>query len=101
MKGIDSYTERALDNCGERSRADALNIREGDKATRERYKGVEHSLTARRLVEAGVGFVTLSIGGWDTHGQNFVTLKKQLPKVDAAIANLIQTCTTAACRTTW
>ena len=55
----------------------------------ERYKGVEQFLTARRLVEAGVGCVTLSIGGWDTHGQNFQTLKRQLPQVDQGIANLI------------
>jgi uncharacterized protein (DUF1501 family) len=34
--------------------------------------------------------VTLSIGGWDTHGQNFQTLKRQLPKVDQGIANLVQ-----------
>ena len=50
--------------------------------TQDRYKGVEQFLTARRLVEAGVGCVTLSIGGWDTHGQNFQTLKRQLPQVD-------------------
>src|SRR5262249_24275275 len=47
-------------------------------------------LTARRLVEAGVGCVTLSIGGWDTHGQNFAQLKKRLPQVDRGLANLIQ-----------
>jgi len=34
--------------------------------------------------------VTLSIGGWDTHGQNFTQLKKQLPQVDRGVANLIQ-----------
>ncbi len=34
--------------------------------------------------------MTLSIGGWDTHGKNFETLKRQLPKVDQGIANLIQ-----------
>src|SRR5207244_1327538 len=55
-----------------------------------RYRGVEQFLTARRLVEAGVGCVTLSIGGWDTHGQNFQTLRRQLPQVDRGIANLIQ-----------
>jgi uncharacterized protein (DUF1501 family) len=33
--------------------------------------------------------VTLSIGGWDTHSNNFQTLKKQLPQVDRGIANLI------------
>ena len=56
----------------------------------ERYKGVEQFLTARRLVEAGVGCVTLSVGNWDTHGQNFQTLKRQLPIVDKGVANLIQ-----------
>ena len=49
----------------------ALDLNKEDAKTRERYKGVEQFLTARRLVEAGVGCVTLSIGGWDTHGQNF------------------------------
>ena len=34
--------------------------------------------------------MTLSIGGWDTHGSNFKTLKQQLPEVDRGIANLIQ-----------
>src|SRR5262249_28672782 len=58
--------------------------------TRNRYKGVEQFLTARRLVEAGVGCVTLSIGGWDTHGGNFTSLKRQLPQVDKGVANLIQ-----------
>jgi uncharacterized protein (DUF1501 family) len=46
-------------------------------------------LRARRLVEAGVRVVTFNWGGWDTHGQNFVTLKKQLPRLDIAMTNLI------------
>ena len=33
------------------------------------------ALAARRLVEAGVRFVTISLGGWDTHGQNFNALQ--------------------------
>jgi len=40
-------------------------------------------------VEAGVGCVTLSIGGWDTHGQNFQRLRTQLPQVDTGVSNLI------------
>ena len=31
----------------------------------------QSALAARRLVEAGVRFVTISIGGWDTHSQTF------------------------------
>ena len=36
------------------------------------------ALAARRLVEAGVRFVTVSLGGWDTHGKNFEALQDQL-----------------------
>jgi hypothetical protein len=90
MKGMDAYTEKAIEMVTAGVVRDALDIRKEDAKTQERYKGVEQFLTARRLVEAGVGCVTLSIGGWDTHGQNFTTLKKQLPKVDQGVANLIQ-----------
>ena len=58
--------------------------------SRDRYKGVEQFLTARRLIEAGVGCVTLAIGSWDTHGNNFQSLRRQLPILDRGIANLIQ-----------
>jgi hypothetical protein len=90
MVGMDAYTEKAIEMVTAGVVRDALDLRKEDPKTVERYKGVEQFLTARRLVEAGVGCVTLSIGGWDTHGQNFQTLKKQLPKVDQGIANLIQ-----------
>jgi hypothetical protein len=90
MKGMDAYTEKALEMVTAGVVRDALDLKKEDPKTLERYKGVEQFLTARRLVEAGVGCVTLSIGGWDTHGQNFTTLKKQLPLVDRGIANLIQ-----------
>jgi hypothetical protein len=90
MSGMDSFTSRAFEMVASGKVRTALDLTKEDAATRERYKGVEQFLTARRLVEAGVGCVTLSIGGWDTHGQNFVTLKRQLPMVDKGIANLIQ-----------
>jgi hypothetical protein len=90
MKGLDAYTERAVEMVTAGVVRNALDLKKEDKAVVERYKGVEQFLTARRLIEAGVGCVTLSIGGWDTHGQNFKTLAKQLPQVDRGIANLIQ-----------
>jgi len=89
MRGMDSYTEKAIEMVTAGVVRSALDIKKEDRKTLDRYKGVEQFLTARRLVEAGVGCVTLSIGGWDTHGQNFQTLKRQLPKVDQGIANLI------------
>jgi hypothetical protein len=90
MAGLDSYTARAFDIVLSGAVRKALDLNKEDAKVRERYKGVEQFLTARRLIEAGVGCVTLAIGGWDTHGQNFTTLKKQLPKVDQGVANLIQ-----------
>jgi hypothetical protein len=90
MVGMDAYTEKAIEMVTAGVVRDALDIRKEEQKTQERYKGVEQFLTARRLIEAGVGCVTLSIGGWDTHGQNFQSLKRQLPQVDRGVANLIQ-----------
>jgi len=46
-------------------------------------------LLATRLVEAGVRFVTVSLGGWDTHADNFTQLRtKLLPQLDAGLAGL-------------
>src|SRR5207302_5113041 len=48
-------------------------------------------LLARRLVEAGVHFVTVTDGGWDTHENNFRSLKtRKLPVLDRAYAALLQ-----------
>jgi hypothetical protein len=47
-------------------------------------------LLARRLVEAGVRFVTVTDGGWDTHANNFKSLKeKRIPPVDQALPQLL------------
>jgi hypothetical protein len=90
MTGLDSFTARAFDMVSSGNVSKALDLSREDGATRTRYKGVEQFLTARRLIEAGVGCVTLAIGGWDTHGQNFRALQRQLPMVDRGVANLIQ-----------
>jgi uncharacterized protein (DUF1501 family) len=47
-------------------------------------------LLARRLVEAGVPFITINDGGWDTHKDNFETMRKKLPIQDAAVAALLE-----------
>jgi hypothetical protein len=90
MKGIDTFTTRAFDMVASGAVRKAIDLSREDPRTRDRYKGIEQFLTARRLVEAGVGCVTLSIGGWDTHSSNFKTLRQQLPQVDRGIAALIQ-----------
>jgi uncharacterized protein (DUF1501 family) len=47
-------------------------------------------LMARRLVEYGVPYVTINYGGWDTHKQNFPTMRRKLPEMDKAMATLLQ-----------
>ncbi len=90
MTGLDSFSERAFEMVASGAVHKALDLSREDPKTRDRYKGCEQFLTARRLVEAGVGCVTLSIGGWDTHTNNFSTLRKQLPVIDTAISTLIE-----------
>jgi uncharacterized protein (DUF1501 family) len=46
-------------------------------------------LLARRLVEAGVRFVTVNYGGWDHHGKIFESLDKKLPEFDRAVSALV------------
>ncbi len=60
---------------------------------RERYgrnKFGQSCLMARRLVEKGVPYVTINFDGWDTHKDNFTTLRKKLPELDAGLATLLQ-----------
>jgi hypothetical protein len=90
MHGMDAFAQRAFDMIASGAVRKALDLRQEDPRVRDRYKGVEQFLTARRLVEAGVGCVTLGYGGWDTHGSNFKELKRMLPGLDRGIANLIQ-----------
>ena len=90
MAGLDAFTGQAFDMIASGTVRRALDLTREDPRTRDRYKGVDQFLTARRLIEAGVGCVTLAVGGWDTHSDNFKHLKRQLPEVDRGIANLIQ-----------
>jgi hypothetical protein len=90
MRGLDSFATRAFDMVASGAVRKALDLTREEPRTRDRYKGVEQFLTARRLIEAGVGCVTLAVGGWDTHSSNFKTLRRQLPEVDRGVANLVQ-----------
>jgi Protein of unknown function (DUF1501) len=49
----------------------------------------QRALLARRLVEAGVPFVTLYNGGWDHHTKLFESFKTRMPAFEASIAALI------------
>lgn len=79
MEAFDTYHQQAADILlGQRAR-DALDLSQESDRVRERYGDhlwCQQTLLARRLVEAGVSFVTLDLsyhgssGTWDTHGDN-------------------------------
>jgi len=50
----------------------------------------QECLAARRMVQAGVPYITISFpGGWDTHGNHFPTMKRQCPWLDQGLATLL------------
>lgn len=62
-------------------------------ATRDRYgRGTfgQNCLLARRLVERGVRFVTVSLGGWDHHAKIGIGLGRMLPRFDLGFSALIE-----------
>ena len=92
LAGVDRFAREALDIVsGERAQA-AFDLKRESTATRERYgrtSAGQGCLLARRLVEAGVTFVTVLSGGeWDTHRDNFNLLKTHVPPIDRALAAL-------------
>ncbi len=46
-------------------------------------------LLARRLVEHGVRYVEVNLGGWDTHYDNFTAVEARCQVLDRAYANLL------------
>jgi hypothetical protein len=94
LEGLDTFYREALEMVTDTKAQRAFDVaREPDKL-RERYGRNDLGqccLLARRLVEAGVTYVTIQAGGgWDTHADNFKQLKnKLLPNYDQALTSLV------------
>jgi hypothetical protein len=90
LAGIDAYTVRALDMVASTKTREAFDISREPAGVREKYgKANEDFLRARRLVEAGISVVTLVVGGWDTHGNNFNAMRSMLPNLDQGVHSLV------------
>ena len=90
MGGLDGFEQQAFDLVLGDS-VQAFDVKKEDSNTRKRYgKGLgEQLLLARRLCEAGCGFVTVSYGGWDMHGGIVKGLKTRARPVDQGVSALI------------
>jgi hypothetical protein len=90
--GLDEYYRQGYDLITSRPAQAAFDIHREPEAVRERYgrNGFgQRALLARRLVEAGVPFITINDGGWDHHADLFPALRKRLPDWDNTVATLI------------
>jgi len=91
---LDEFSHEAIEMVTNSRAQAAFDLNRESAYTRDQYGHTtagQGCLLARRLVEAGVTFVTVLSGGeWDTHADNFSTLKKKsLPFVDRALAALV------------
>jgi uncharacterized protein (DUF1501 family) len=89
MDGMDAFSTKAFEMIASGAVRKALDLSQEPEKVRERFKSAESVLLARRLVEAGVGCVTMSLGGyWDHHYEIFKKLPSQLRTLDRGVAAL-------------
>jgi len=105
MSAMDRFEQQAIDIVAGRKAQQVFDLEQEPLATRERYgehKWCQQALLARRLVEAGVSFVTIDLsnhpssGTWDTHGDNIPPyggiwngLRPLLPVFDHLLTTLV------------
>jgi hypothetical protein len=94
VDGLDTFHKQALEILKSDKTRKALDLAAEKQPTRELYGNTpfgQGALAARRLIEAGVRFATVSFGGWDTHGQTFNAHKTRLaPNTDTVLSALIK-----------
>ncbi len=92
MAGLDHFTARAYDMIAGPAARRALDLDLEPTIVRDRYgrsRIGRSCLLARRLVEAGVTFVTIGEGDWDHHAQVEASCARQVPPLDTAVSSLI------------
>ncbi len=91
MEGLDRFEDQAF-NLVLGNAPDAFDLKREDPKLIEQYgKGLgEQLLRARRLCEAGCGFVTLSYGGWDMHQQIKTNMEKRSGEVDRGVSAFLE-----------
>jgi len=92
LDAVDTFYDRAYSLVSSKAAREAFDIGKEPKKLRDEYgrnSAGQRMLMARRLVEAGVRFVTLTYGGWDMHGNIKGGISGQMPPFDQAYARLI------------
>jgi hypothetical protein len=90
---VDEFYQQGLELISSAEAQAAFDIHAEPETVRDAYGRNpfgQRALLARRLVEAGVPFVTLYDGGWDHHENLFDAFEKKVPPFEASIAALIE-----------
>jgi hypothetical protein len=93
FNALDEHYQTAINMITAPETKQAFEIAEEDDKLRDAYgrnRFGQSCLLARRLIESGVRLVTVTDGGWDTHQNNFKSLKDtRIPPVDQALPQLL------------
>jgi hypothetical protein len=93
IEAMDTFYQRAYSLISSQKAREAFNINAEPAKIRDEYgrhAAGQRMLLARRLVAAGVRFVTVDYGGWDFHYQIVSGMRSQMPPFDQAFATLIR-----------
>jgi hypothetical protein len=93
LAAMDTFYDRAYSLIGSQKAREAFNIAAEPASIRDEYgrnAAGQRMLMARRLVAAGVRFVTLTYGGWDMHTGIAGGMRRDMPAFDQAFATLIR-----------
>ncbi|MGE3776405.1 MAG: DUF1501 domain-containing protein [Pirellulaceae bacterium] len=93
LTGLDRFSEQAHAIITSKRARTAFDVSQESPSFAKQFGETSFGvscLLALRLVEAGVRFVTLTYGGWDTHQDNWTRLQTRvLPPFDEGLAGLL------------
>ena len=97
LSGMDEFSQKAYFMMRSNRTREAFDITKESSSISNMFGPGSFSqscLLATRLIESGVRLVSIQLGGWDTHRDNFNRLKdNNLPNLDDGIAGMLQALT--------
>jgi hypothetical protein len=93
IDSMDAFYQHAYQLISSQKAREAFDLKSEPDALKDEYGRTpagQRMLLARRLIEGGVRFVSLTAGGWDHHDNIKGNIQKELPQTDKAIATLIR-----------
>ncbi|MGC6447108.1 MAG: DUF1501 domain-containing protein [Rubripirellula sp.] len=93
LEGLDQFSSQAHSMITSSRARQAFDISQEPESFAQQFGDEsfgQSCLLALRLVESGVRLVSVQLGGWDTHQDNFSKLKNtNLPKLDVGLSGLL------------